>query len=404
MRSARCIPLLIAVPLIGLWPLPATAQSSETESRQATVEQVQAAKSTMLAPYTAAPFERVISRFENTQSNGVTSWHPFFQNSYSGGGFAPGIGYAKHVSSYSTVDVRGSVSIRNYKLAEAEFASPRLFDRRGELSIVGGWKDATQVGFYGIGMNTSSASRADFAFAQPYAGARLNIRPTRRLLTLSGGADVVRWSFKSPTGVAPPVDSVFTPESLPGLGATTTYLHSQGSIAFDWRPAAGYARRGGVYGITAHDYTDNDSRFGFRRVDYQATQHIPLVRETWVISLSARASTTWNKNGQDTPFYLLPSLGGGSNLRGYTSWRFRDQNALLLQGEWRIMVNRYLDTAVFYDAGKVAPRAADLTVTGLKHDYGFGARFHTPLATMLRIDIARSIEGTTLVFATSAPF
>ena len=51
---------------------------------------------------------------------------------------------------------------------------------------------------------------------------------------------------------------------------------------------------------------------------------------------------------------MLPALGGGSSLRGYSSWRFRDQNALLLQAEWRIMVNRYLDLAFFYDAGKVA--------------------------------------------------
>ena len=51
---------------------------------------------------------------------------------------------------------------------------------------------------------------------------------------------------------------------------------------------------------------------------------------------------------------MLPSVGGGSSLRGFSSWRFRDSNSLLLQAEWRIMVNRFLDTAFFYDAGKVA--------------------------------------------------
>ena len=68
------------------------------------------------------------------------------------------------------------------------------------------------------------------------------------------------------------------------------------------------------------------------------------------------------------------------------------------------MVNRFFDTAVFYDTGKVAANARDLDFTGLKHDYGFGARFHTPFATVLRIDVARSAEGTSLVFATSPVF
>ena len=68
------------------------------------------------------------------------------------------------------------------------------------------------------------------------------------------------------------------------------------------------------------------------------------------------------------------------------------------------MANRFLDTAVFYDAGKVAARRADLDFNGLKSDYGFGVRFHGPFATPLRIEVARSTEGLTLVFATSAIF
>ena len=51
-----------------------------------------------------------------------------------------------------------------YKRVEAEFTAPRLFHRRGELSLLGGWREATQVGFYGIGMNTSNDDRANFDF------------------------------------------------------------------------------------------------------------------------------------------------------------------------------------------------------------------------------------------------
>ena len=68
------------------------------------------------------------------------------------------------------------------------------------------------------------------------------------------------------------------------------------------------------------------------------------------------------------------------------------------------MVNRFMDTAVFYDAGKVTPRPGDLDFNGLKSDYGFGVRFHGPFLTPLRVEVAKSPEGARLVFATQPIF
>jgi outer membrane protein assembly factor BamA len=133
-------------------------------------------------------------------------------------------------------------------------------------------------------------------------------------------------------------------------------------------------------------------------------QHIPILRDTWVISLHGLAKTTWDKGDEARPFYLMPSLGGGSTLRGFSSFRFADYHSLLLQAEWRIIANRFFESAVFYDAGKVGARRSDLDLNHLKSDYGFGLRFHAPLATVLRVDVARSNEGTRLVFAASPVF
>jgi len=404
MGAVRLFGILMTVTLVSGAATAAFAQTSEPDSRQAVVEQAQSEKAGSLHPYVPSRAERLITRLENALVNATTTWHPYFQNAYSGGGFALGAGYMRHVSPYNFVDVRGSYSVSGYKLAEAEFSAPRLFHRRGQLSMIGGWRDATEVGFYGFGSNTTLSNRANYAFDQPYGGARMTFWPTRRLFMLRGGVDVARWSLTDPTGRSPSVQAVYTPATLPGLGTVTTLRHSQATVGIDSRLSDGYARRGGFYGVTAHDFSDNDSRFGFRQVDYEAIQHIPILRETWVISLRGLASTTWRKNGQQIPFFALPSLGGGSNLRGFSSWRFRDQNSLLLQAEWRIMVNRFFDTAVFYDTGKVAAHRSDLDFDGLRNDYGFGARFHSPFATVFRIDVARSRESTRLVFASSAVF
>jgi outer membrane protein assembly factor BamA len=101
---------------------------------------------------------------------------------------------------------------------------------------------------------------------------------------------------------------------------------------------------------------------------------------------------------------MLPSLGGGSSLRGYNSWRFRDRNSLILQAEWRVIVNRFFDTAVFYDTGKVTAHTRNLDLHDLEDDYGIGFRLHGPLATPLRIDLAKSHEGLSIVFSSSAVF
>jgi outer membrane protein assembly factor BamA len=129
-----------------------------------------------------------------------------------------------------------------------------------------------------------------------------------------------------------------------------------------------------------------------------------VLRETWVLSFRGAASTTGLKQDQQVPFFMLPAIGGGSTLRGYDSWRFRDRNSLLLQAEWRIMVNRYFDTAVFYDAGKVTAEARQLNLKDLRDDYGFGLRFHGPMSTPLRLDFAHSREGLAINFSSSAAF
>jgi hypothetical protein len=388
---------------IGAVP-PAAAQEPEATTREAAIEQAQAEKGKTLHAYVPGKAEALLDRAEDILTNGVPSWHPFLNNAYSGGGFTLGVGYAHHVSPYNMLDVRGSYTIKGYKRVEAEFTAPRLFHRRGALSLLGGWREATQVGFYGLGRDSSLDARTNYDFRQPYASAALTLFPTRRLWLMRGGVELSQWAQRSGQGPVPSVETAYSPVNLPGLGSKTTYLHSEGTLGFDWRTSSGYARRGGFYEVTLHDYTDRDSRFGFQQVNYEAIQHFPILREAWVISLRGLAQTALTKSDQQIPFFMLPSVGGGSTLRGFSSWRFRDQNSLVVQAEWRIMVNRFVDTAVFYDAGKVASRRADLDFTGLKSDYGFGLRFHGPLSTPVRVEVARSREGLAIIFASSAIF
>jgi hypothetical protein len=380
-------------------------QTSQAPSRQAAIEQEQAAKVPTLRPYVAGRAERIFQRIDTILEGGTLRWHPFLDSAYRGGGFTLGIGRASYVSGYNYIDARASYSIAGYKRAEVELVAPRLFNRRAHLSLLGGWREATQVGFYGIGTNTSKDDRTNYLFQQPYGSALFTLFPARRVLMLRGGAELSQWSLKSGQGSFPSVEEKYTPSTLPGLGAKVTYLHTQGTVGLDSRTSPDYSRRGVFLGVTLHDYNDRDEAFGFQMAEYEGIAHLPILRETWVLSFRGRVQSAFDKDGQQIPFFMLPSVGGGSSLRGYSSWRFRDQNSLLLQGEWRIMVNRYLDLAFFYEAGKVTARTSDLDLDGLKDDFGFGFRFHGPFATPLRIELARSRESRlAFIFSTGASF
>ena len=402
MCRAVVLRVLLAVPAAGV---ATAAAAQEPQTRQAVIEQQQAEKVKTLQPQEGNRGERVVARLEAMLTGlGGSHWYPFFSNAYAGGGFALGAGYRMYVGPYSTLAVQGSYSIRGYKRVEALFTAPRLFNRRGELSIIGGWREATQVGFFGLGMDTSTDDRTNFGFTRPHFSASLTLRPTRRFLTLGGGLEWTRWSEQPGVGRYPSIETVYTPATLPGIGAEPTYVHSHVMAGIDWRTSPGYARRGGSYATTLHDYADRDKAFGFQQIDYELVQHVPILREAWVISLRSYVRTLHGKSGQAIPFFMLPGLGGGSNLRGYSSFRFRDRNGMLLQAEWRIMANRYMDSAVFYDAGKVTAHTSDLDFNGLRSNFGFGVRFHSPFTTPLRIDLAKGREGYVLVFSNTAVF
>ena len=106
---------------------------------------------------------------------------------------------------------------------------------------------------------------------------------------------------------------------MPGIGADPDYLHSFVTAGIDSLTGPGFSRKGSQLQATLHDYRQqNDGPYSFRRIDGIARQLIPILRGNWVIDLSVRASTTDADDGNEVPFFLMPDLGGGSDLRGYS--------------------------------------------------------------------------------------
>ena len=383
--------------LIALSPL-AAAQ----DSRAAVIGAEQAEKAKALAPYVPNAAERTLVTLQREILQDPSGMYPLFATVYSGGGFTLGGGYRRFYGDRTHADLKGLFSFKGYKQVEVSTDSWGHANGRLDFHARTGWRDATQIAFNGLSMS-SPEDATNFRMKQAYVGGDVTAHPAR-FLVAGAGLSFEDFTLESGTGDTPSIESVHTPATAPGLGANPAYLHVVASGGIDTRPSPGYARRGALYALTYHNYADRDETYSFDRLDAEIVQHVPILRENWVLSVHGLMQTTLDD--KDTvPYFLLPSVGGGSTLRGFSGWRFRDRTSLVMSGEFRWIPNRLaLDMAIFYDTGKVTPRFHDLSFKELASDYGIGIRFHGPLATPLRIDLARSREGMHLVFSGGAAF
>jgi hypothetical protein len=383
------IVLLVAALILTVVP-PVRAQGT----RAGVIAEQQAKKAESLAPPRRSRAEEVLLLVRKGLIEEPSAWYPYFDTVYSGGGFTLGAGYRRFTGDRTNVGLQGLYSAKGYKLIELVAMSPGHASGRLDLQASAGWRDAPRVHYNGIGIESPVDSGLGYRMEQAFAGGTVTYRPLR-WVRAAAGVNYERYTLDEPTGQL---------SAPPSLGPSPDYLHTTASAALDWRPAIDYARRGGSIELTHHLYRDTSDEFTFERLDAEAIQHLPILRETWVVSLRARLHSVLDER-DEVPYFLLPSLGGGSSLRAYSSWRFRDRHTLLFNGEWRWIVNRLaMDMALFYDIGTVSSTFDGLSKSAFRGNAGLGVRFHGPTHTPIRIELARGREGFQVVFAASAAF
>jgi Omp85 superfamily domain len=372
----------------------------EPETRAEEVEARQREKAESLVPYQPSRFERVMTRLGENLASPPSGFYPTLGSVYPGGGFTPGVGYRRFYGREAIWDVVGLYSVKHYKSVEVGARTPWDATGRWQLGTRVGWFDAPQVGYYGQGMDEQQP-RANFRLMEGYGAVTAGLRPNA-WSRLEGEVAYEAYQTEPGRGRHPSIETVFT--NAPGLFVDPTFIRAMATAAIDWRTSPGYTRKGGIYSVTFAEFADRDDTYSFQRVDGELIQHVPILRENWVISVRARVQTTVDDADQ-VPYFLLPQLGSGRTLRGYETGRFRDRHSLLTSAEFRWIPSRLgLDMALFYDAGKVTSRREDLDFEHLASDWGIGARFHGPTATVLRLEAAHGSDGWRLVVATSTAF
>jgi outer membrane protein assembly factor BamA len=253
------------------------------------------------------------------------------------------------------------------------------------------------VSFFGVGNDSSHDLRAGYFFDPAYLNAGIVFHATDWLRFI-GGYEYLTFSTHI---------TALNNIEFPDL-ADNRRLHFNGSVVgavIDTRTSPGYSTRGTLLRATSYYYSEtSDQPFEFRQTEYEAGQLVPLVSEQFVLAFRGLATFTNPDSGNSAPLALLPYIGSGSTLRGFENRRFVDRDRLVLTGEYRWRPSRYLDMAIFLDAGQVAHTTNEIAWNRLKTSYGIGARFHGPNFTALRVELAHSVEGLQFVITAGQPF
>jgi hypothetical protein len=381
-----------------------TAPAQPAGTRQAEIGRQQAEKAANLVPEGPSAIERLILKLEPVvMAVEPTGIYPWFGSILGGGWMGFGGGYRAVFADTGQVNVFGAWSLRNYRTIDARASLPTFLDGRGRVSLHGKYLFADKVSFYGLGPDSQKQDRSSFTYEPTTAGAQVDVEVVPHLW-LGGG---LGYAHVGTSGGErdPSIEQAFGPDEAPGLGQSPSYLVTHASAAIDWRESPGYTTSGGLYRIEHRRYdARGGSSLGFEATEVELQQFVPVLRANWVLAFRAIGTVTYGHDGGEVPFFTMPTLGSGHDLRGFSNRRFRDRNRILLQAEYRWRPSKFVDLALFYDAGKVEPHRADLDLDGLQTSWGGGIRLHSPGVTAVRVDVARSREGVKFIFSGGPSF
>jgi hypothetical protein len=304
------------------------------------------------------------------------------------------------------VDASTAISWRSYKMAQARFELPHLARSRFAVGSQVRWQDLTQVTFFGEGPEAPESDRSEYRLKSTNIVGYATVRPIERLAITYRVGWLARPSLLAPAGrfqrgnpptqVVFPDDAAFAPQEQPNYG------YVEASLAYDTRDHRSHPTSGGIYRTAWTSYTDRTTgTFSFDRSEVEAAHFVPTAGSRVVLAVHGWLVASRTADGQLTPFYLLPSLGGHNTLRGYTDHRFHDRNLLVLNVESRLALFTHVDAVLFADAGNVAARVSDLDLG--KRTYGVGLRVHSRQSTFARFDVAHGNEGWRFLFRLNDP-
>jgi outer membrane protein assembly factor BamA len=322
-----------------------------------------------------------------------------------------------------------------YRRFEGEAYISKIGDEKTHADFWYGYLRRTEDNFFGINAFTPLNARTNYDVERRSANGGLYRDFTEHIQAGVYVSYINSDAYGGQSSQYPSIDAVFSnsPSVVP-VTLWTPGLHS-GSNLVAYGLFGEYDRRNYEYGLTKGFYfygrfgsvdgLDKGngifSDYGWFDCQLDARGYIPLLSNK--TSLAVRLATNFKgpKGGSQIPFYDLSFLGGFNYVRGFDTYRYRGNNALIGNVELRQTVHSFkkehrgLDLIAFGDSGQVWGHnrsTTDPTIMG--HDsfasrnwragVGGAVQFRYTKSLVVRFDVATSQDGQHTYFSVSRGF
>jgi outer membrane protein assembly factor BamA len=217
--------------------------------------------------------------------------------------------------------------------------------------------------FYGIGNNTKDSGQL-YSFDRYKIGSKNQIKIGHHLF--AGFQHQLQYLFNLKNNDS----NLMT--NMEAFGGNGFFINGLGGIlTYDTRNNNLNATKGNYLELSMVGYHSiYGSQYDYLQAIVDVRKFIPVYKKT-VLAFNFYASLTQG----EVPFRAMPSIGGSRFLRGYYSGRFRDNNLLIFQTEYRGDLFWRLGFAVFGGIGRVAHQLKEFSETDWKYSLGAGLRF-----------------------------
>ncbi len=316
--------------------------------------------------------------------------HPIVQSIVPGGGIGLGAQYkldSPRGEWHRIVTVKGAISLRDFWMVEPMLTlrhpkfggKKRPGDEAFSAHVYLRARNLPRMPYYGLGPHSSRDNLVNFRERDIFVGADV-LNPVTTWLAAGAVLEFIRPDVGGVhKGTVRSVDQYFTEATAPGLFTQPNFIHSEVFVhphhrdpfEFDWH-------------IGYNFYHDTDTgRYSFRRFRADLKHNIYLERSGGipkrdsVLSIRGLLSMSDAGSGNAIPFYMQETLGGSdihgdAMLRGFADYRFRGPNLVLLQTQYERRLWSYFGVLGFYDAGQVAIKKDDLSLSNMRQSFGFG--------------------------------
>ncbi len=312
-----------------------------------------------------------------------------------GSGIAGGIAYRHEVTEErASFDMMGMLSINAYYLVTAGMTYARPSDQRLVFHAAVRHESFPKEDFFGIGRNTLAADHTEYWRQAFDSVGGVTFSPTHTL-HVTGTAGVLDVRMLSGIGGKPSTEERFSAVDVPGLhpGTWTNYLHGGAGIDIDRTDDLMFPKGGRYRGSFTRYRGIGDTNGLFSRVDIDIRQYLAMpYAENQVIATRALLMSVAAQDPSAVPFYFLPRLGGATTLRSYDTSRLTDRDALAVNVEYRVRLNR-LQVLGLVGLGDVAPALGDLRPSKFHTATGAGLRFQAGGTFLPGVDVAHGSEG-----------